>query len=36
MGLSELLSMKTYSSLVPAYKILVFYFVVMFVTSTVG
>jgi len=36
MALSELVSMKTYSSLVPAYKILVFYFVVMFVTSTVG
>ena len=36
MALPELVSMKTYSSLVPAYKILVFYFVVMFVTSTVG
>lgn len=36
MAFSDLFSMKTYSSLVPAYKVLVFYFVVMFITSTVG
>ena len=33
---SQLLDIKTYKSLIPAYKILVFYFVVMFLTSTLG
>lgn len=32
----QLLDIKTYKSLIPAYKILVFYFVVMFLTSTAG
>jgi hypothetical protein len=34
--LNQLMNLSTYKALVPAYKILVFYFVVMFVTSTVG
>ena len=33
---SQLLDIKTYKSLMPAYKILVFYFVVMCLTSTAG
>jgi len=35
-GLKQLMNLSTYKALMPAYKILVFYFVVMFVTSTVG
>ena len=35
-GLTQLMNLSTYETLVPAYKLLVFYFVVMFITSTVG
>ena len=35
-GLKQLMDLSTYKALVPAYQILVFYFVVMVVTSTVG
>ena len=34
--LKKLMNLSTYKELVPAYKILVFYFAVMFITSTVG
>jgi len=34
--LSELMNMKTYKKLIPAYKILFFYLLVMIVTSTIG
>ena len=34
--LNELMNMKTYTKLLPAYKILFFYLLVMIVTSTLG
>ena len=34
--ISQLTNLKTYKALVPAYMALVFYFVVMVVTSTLG
>ena len=35
-GLTQLMDLSTYKTLLPAYQILVFYLLVMMVTSTVG
>jgi hypothetical protein len=36
MPLADLINTKTYTKLFPAYKILLFYCILLFVTSTVG